>query len=174
MADIRVTCPACNAAFDAPADRLGEKVECPECLEPVVVERAGPKTKIVLSLGPPKKGKPKPKRRRDDDDDDDYDDYDHDHDEDDDDYGSPPRRGGYGGGPSAAVPLLLGIGAVMTACFPPVSIFLAFAAIRSGHPDRFPDPASRWVAGFGRKLGRLTFGVYFVLIVVAYYAIKHR
>jgi hypothetical protein len=170
MPRTRVTCPACNAAFDVSADKVGETVECPECFEPVRVEKSGgPKITVVFTHGTPaKKSKSKPKRRRDDDDDDDYE---HDNREDED-YGAPPRRG-YSG-PSAVVPLLQGVGAMLTACIPPLSIILAIAAIRTGHPDRFPDPGSRWVAGLGRKLGRTTFAVYFLLIVVAYYALKHR
>src|SRR5688500_14505273 len=95
MSTIRATCPACNKAFDVPAKKAREKVECPECFEVFTAEKpGGPKIKVVLTYEPPAgkgRGKAKPAGRRRDEDDDDE--YDHDH-RDDEDYGRPPSTRG--------------------------------------------------------------------------------
>src|SRR4051812_39620794 len=102
MSTLRVTCPACKKAFDVPARKAGEKVECPECFEQFTAkEPKGPQIQIVITHGAPA-GKAKGRRRNDEDDDE----YDHDRREADDDEDYAPPRGGYRGGPSPTLPVI--------------------------------------------------------------------
>ena len=63
MAEIRVTCPMCNAELAIGEEHLGKEIECGSCLQPFVAE--DPKTKKQ----PYKMRRPKNEASDDDDDD---------------------------------------------------------------------------------------------------------
>lgn len=123
MANIRVTCPACNTQLEIGEEHAGQEVECGNCLQVFIAkapEKEGPKIKVVFGLPEktePKEPPPKRRRRRDDDDDD----YEHDRrrrDDDDYDYDRRDRRGSDTGGADgmAIAALVLGILSLPLVC----------------------------------------------------------
>src|SRR5262249_56250447 len=108
MDTIRVTCPACKAALEVDADKVGTEVECGECFQVFKARSPGGKSKSAPTT---KKGtKPAGRKRRDEDDD-----YEHDNREeyDEEDYDPNESRAGRASGmPSAGGTFLLGLLAV--------------------------------------------------------------
>jgi hypothetical protein len=163
MASLRVNCPACGRLLEIDAEYAGKEVECGDCLQVFVAEAPStPKIKVQTGLPPGIKGKPR--RRRDDEEEDEVDrrgEYD------DDDY-EPPHRAGIGGvaaGGTAAVGLIVGIVALVTACCPLTGIgfgvvVMVLGSIGKGHPS---------AAGTGRAasiLGSIAFTISVGMIVL--------
>lgn len=140
MANIRVTCPACNTQLEIGEEHGGQEVECGNCLQVFIAkapEKEGPKAKVVFGLpekpAEPKEPPPKRRRRRDDDDDD----YEHDRrrrDDDDYDYDRRDRRGAETGGADgmAIASLVLGILSLPLVCCWWAGLPLAALAIIMG------------------------------------------
>jgi hypothetical protein len=133
MANIRVTCPACNTTLEIDKKNEGEEIECGNCLEvfkatkPKRGDGDDPKIVVILSSPVPKKkgtGRPA-KRRRDEDE----------YDDDDDDYAPPPQRRRRGSGPgdgAATAALILSLVAFVGFCCWPMSGPFAVLAIVLG------------------------------------------
>lgn len=139
MANIRVTCPACNTQLEIGEEHAGQEVECGNCLQVFIAkapEKEGPKVKVVFGLPEkpePREPPPKRRRRRDDDDDD----YEHDRrrrDDDDYDYDRRDRRGPDTGGADgmAIASLVLGILSLPLVCCWWAGLPLAALAIIMG------------------------------------------
>lgn len=130
MANIRVTCPTCNAELEIGEEHLGKEVECGSCLAAFVAEDPTTKKKPYKMRREEKDRddededdrprRKKRRRRRRDDDDDDYD-Y------------SPPGSGGGGGSGLATTAMILGIVAIpLSCCCGLFSIPVSLAAVVTG------------------------------------------
>lgn len=131
MANVRVTCPTCNAELEIGEEHLGKEVECGSCLGAFVAE--DPKTKKqpykmrreekVRDDDEDEEDRPRKKKKRRRRRDDDEDDYDY----------SPPGSGGGGGSGLATTAMILGIVAIPLACCCGLfSIPVSLAAVVTG------------------------------------------
>jgi predicted Zn finger-like uncharacterized protein len=143
MANIRVTCPACNTQLEIGDEHAGQEVECGNCLQVFVAKGPAPeppKEPVVFGLPPksaPKESAPPKRRRRRDDDDDDYE-HDRDRrsrrDDDDYEYDRRSRRGEDTSGADgmAVAALVLGILSLPLVCCWWAGLPLAALAIIMG------------------------------------------
>lgn len=173
MANVRVTCPTCNAELEIGEEHLGKEVECGSCLAAFVAE--DPKTKKQPykmrreekdreDEEDEKEDRPrKKKRRRRRRDDDDGDDYDY----------SPPGTGGGGGTGLATTSMILGILSVLSlpfslcCCFGFLSFPLSLGAIVTG-AIALKQPAGKGMAITGLILGFLTIAISILFLVVGF------
>jgi hypothetical protein len=126
MADIRVTCPMCNAELAIGEEHLGKEIECGSCLQPFVAE--DPKTKKQ----PYKMRRTEKDRDEDEDDDrprkkkkrrrDDEDDYDY----------SPPGSSDGGSSALGVVSLIFGILSFPLLCCCYINIPASLIGIATG------------------------------------------
>lgn len=129
MANVRVTCPTCNAELEIGEEHLGKEVECGSCLQAFVAEDPREKKQPYKMRRPKDKAdydddddRPsRRKRRRRDDDEDEYD------------YSPPGTSSGSGGGSGLAVTsLILGILSFPMFCCCYLNVPISLAGIVTG------------------------------------------
>ncbi len=152
MANIRVTCPTCNAELEIGEEHLGQEVECGSCLGAFVAEDPKSKKRPYKMQRPKdddedEDDRPRKKRRRRRDEDDDYD------------YSPPGSRDGGGGSGLAIASLILGIISIpMACCCGLFSIPLSLGAIATGGMS-MKNPEGKGMAVTGVVLGVISLGL---------------
>lgn len=162
MANVRVTCPTCNAELEIGEEHLGKEVECGSCLGAFVAEDPATKKKPYKMRREEKDPedeedrprKKKRRRRRRDDDDDDYD-Y------------SPPGSGGGGTG-LATTAMILGIVALpMACCCGMFSLPLSLGAVVTGG-IAMKNPEGKGQAVTGLICGLLALGFSIAALAIGF------
>ena len=143
MANVRLTCPACNAELEIGAEHLGQEIECGNCLRPFVAEAPRDRSER--------------RRQRDEDDDDDrptrrrrrsrsYDD----------DFDYNPERTSAGASGVAVASLVLGILSMPMICCCHLNVPVAIAGIVCGILGMQKNSQSRGMALAGLILSILS------------------
>jgi len=164
MANVRVTCPTCNAELEIGEEHLGKEVECGSCLGAFVAE--DPKTKKQPykmrrpkdDTGEDEEDRPRKKkrRRRRDDDEDDYD------------YSPPSSRGGGGGTGLAVTSLILGLLSLPLACCCGLfSLPVSLGASITG-AIALKNPEGKGMAVTGLILGLLGIGLFIAAFAIGF------